>query len=385
MKFGASGLTGPPPCCTGTTQAAIGRNQQVIRTPKPYHLLFRRRLLVMIALLSPALGGLPTGAAARDLAVVLNDGFAPTALSEAYIRPFTETTGSKIDTPRWEGGLPSLRARLDAQPPWDVVVLNGAELLGACEAGLVEKLDWAALGGRERLVAGGATDCGLGVAMRGTILSWDRDKLQGMPGWPEFWDVVKLPGKRGLRRHPRSTLEFALLADGVPLGEVYRVLRTEAGVDRAFRRLDQLRPYLVWWQDEVEAARLLASGEVLMTSAPSAVVADANRLDGRNFAMQWAGGITGIASLAVIKASPNLAEAMKFLAFAGEARVQAALPALIPMGPLAKGALDALPPEVQATLPSSPPALAVTLANDEAFWRDNLVKLTQRFDAWLPR
>src|SRR6185437_16888291 len=100
-----------------------------------------------------------------------------------------------------------------------------------------------------------------------TVLAWDKDKLPITPTWSDFWDVAKYPGKRGLRRGVRGNLEFALIADGVAPGDVYKVLGTSDGVDRAFRKLDQLKPYIVWWHDGAEAAHILASGDVLMTSA----------------------------------------------------------------------------------------------------------------------
>jgi len=197
--------------------------------------------------------------------------------------------------------------------------------------------------------------------------------------------VVKLPGRRGLRKQVRGTLEVALMADGVAPGEVYRQLRTEAGVERAFRKLEQLRPYLVWWQDEVEAARLLASGEVLMTSAPSAGIAEAVRQDGRRLAVQWTGAITSVAALAILRGTPNASQAARLLSFAADPKVQAALPALAPLGPLARGALEGVAPELQGLLPTGAAAMSVAVAADEAFWRDNLARLSQRFDAWLPR
>ena len=79
-------------------------------------------------------------------------------------------------------------------------------------------------------------------------------QIPGHPGWADFWDVAKYPGKRGLRRSAETNLEFALLADGVAPGDVYKTLRTSEGVDRAFRKLDQLKPYIVWWQIERRGA-----------------------------------------------------------------------------------------------------------------------------------
>lgn len=39
-------------------------------------------------------------------------------------------------------------------------------------------------------------------------------------------------------------LEFALLADGVKVEDVYRVLSTPAGVERAFAKLSELKPHI---------------------------------------------------------------------------------------------------------------------------------------------
>ena len=378
---------------TGYFQQVI-RDGKLLRQPSSCARKTPRRALLALALATvlvlgqlpgPALGQLPGPATTRGLTVALHDALAPAALREAIIRPFAEATAIATDTQSWQGGPATLRTRLEAQPGWDVLTLTGAELLAGCEAGLLEKLDWPPLGGRERLLQGGASECGLGFGLRALVLAWDRDKLQGSPGWAEFGDVVKLPGRRGLRRQPRGTLEVALMADGVPPGEVYRLLRTEPGVERAFRRLEQLRPYIVWWQDEIEAARLLATGEVLMTTAPAAAIAEAIRTDGRAFALQWSGALTGVAALAIVRGTPNPAAAARLLAFAAEPRHQAALATLSALGPLARGALEAMTPEAIALLSSAPAAQAASLPADEAFWRDNVAKLTQRFDAWLPR
>ena len=339
--------------------------------------MIARALLLLLLAAAPA--------RAADLTVALHDGLAPAALRAALVRPFAESSGLAIDLQPWEGGLPTLRARIDGPGGWDVISLTGAEALAGCEGGMLEKLDWAALGGRDRLLPGGAGDCMAGVALRGLVLAWDRDKLPGAPGWAEFGDVVKHPGRRGLRRQPRGTLEIVLMADGVPAAEVYRTLRTEAGVERAFRKLEQLRPYLVWWQDEVEAARLLASGEVLMTSAPATGIAEAVRADGRNLALQWAGAVTSSIGLAIPRGAANPAPALRLLAEATQPRAQSALPALAQLGPLARGAAEAAPPELAGFLATTPAALAAALPADEAFWRDNLPRLAQRFDAWLPR
>jgi len=309
--------------------------------------------------------------------VALRAGGPAQVLQQVVLTPFT-ATGTKLDVLTRPPGLEALSAGAAA---WDVVQISGPGVLAACAAGDLEKLDWAAMGGRDRMLAQGATDCGLGAYADAIVLSWDRNKFQGSPTWQDFWDIAKVPGKRGLRRSPRGTLEIALLADGVAPADVYHTLASKDGVERAFRRLDQLSPYVVWWTPgDHDALQMLASGEVLMTSAPSSAVVLANRTGGRSFGVQWNGGLVQADYWAIVKGSANLADAQRFLAFAGDAKVQAALPEAGALGGLAKGANAGLPPELLAV---SPTANAGTLFIDDAFWRDNGDKLAQRFDAWL--
>jgi putative spermidine/putrescine transport system substrate-binding protein len=319
----------------------------------------------------------PAAARAHDLTIVLAADGPVQALRQVYVTPFADT-GVKVEAPTRPAGPVALRTDAAA---WDVVQVSGAELQPSCQAGLLAKLDWPALGGRDRLSAPGATECGLGAFTSATVLAWDRGKFQGMPTWQDFWDIARVPGKRGLRRSPRGTLEIALLGDGVAPGEVYRTLRSDDGADRAFRRLTQLSPYIVWWSPGGrDALQLLDSGEVLMTSASSSAIGLANRRGGHSFGVQWSGGLAEVEYWAIVKGAANLAEAQRFLAFAGDPKVQAKLAEAGALGGLAKGANDGLPPDLLA---ASPTANAGTLFIDEAFWRDNADKLQARFDAWL--
>lgn len=111
--------------------------------------------------------------------------------------------------------------------------------------------------------------CGIQAGEESLVLAWDRGRLgDSAPNWADFWDIARHPGKRALRLDPRGTLEIALMADGVGPGDVYAVLSSPSGVDRAFRKLDQLRPYLIWWRNPEEATRIMNSGAVLMLSTP---------------------------------------------------------------------------------------------------------------------
>ena len=269
-----------------------------------------------------------------------------------------------------------------ADAAWDLVLVDTDELSTGCGEGLFEKLDWSAIGGKDHYVPQAASDCGLGAVIVNTALAWDKDKLPVAPSWSDFWDVAKYPGKRGLRKGVRGNLEFALMADGVSPGDVYKTLSTTEGVDRAFRKLDQLKPYIEWWSGETEAARLLSSGDVLMTSAPSGQIAMMAEHEHKNFGLQFAASLFELQSWVIMKGSPSLRMAQQFLYFTGMPAIEVRLLERSGNAGLAKGLNESLSPGLAAISAGNPTNLAAGLRSDTAFWHDNFAKLRQRFDTW---
>ena len=140
----------------------------------------------------------------------------------------------------------------------------------------------------------------------------------------------------------------------------------------------------MWWHTPAEALNILRTGEALMTSAPAPAVAAANR-QGWQVAMQPLGGLVETRYFAVAKDSPNMADALKLLAFSAEPKRQALLAGQGAWGGVAKGANDGLTPEELARSPSAPAALAAELPLDTQFWAENEQKLTARFDAMVAK
>ncbi len=323
-------------------------------------------------------------ALARDLTVVVRGEATPSPLRQTVMAPFSAATGIPVQLESWDGGLDTLRSQLKAADnAWDVVAVNADELSTGCGEGLFEKLDWSAIGGKDHYLPQGVSDCGVGAALTTLVLAWDRDKFPVAPGWSDFWDVAKYPGKRGLFKGVRGNLEFALIADGVSPPDVYKVLASSEGVDRAFRKLDQLKPYIVWWSNGAEAAHILSSGDVLMTTAQSGRIVMADRTEHRNFGIQWNAGLYQVESWAIAKGSPDLRQAEQLLYFAGMPAVEARLFEATGIGGLAKGTNDEIAPEMQSLSPTAPANLGAAVRFDTGFWHDNQAKLQQRFDTWL--
>jgi putative spermidine/putrescine transport system substrate-binding protein len=343
-----------------------------------------RTLLAAVVLLSVlALASPLTFAGSNDLTIVTRDESLQRTIQFAYVQTYTSITGTPVAQENWEGGIDVLRAQVKATDnPWDLVLVDPDELSTGCGEGLFEKLDWSAIGGKDHYMPQAVSDCGLGAVIANAVLAWDKDKLPVAPSWSDFWDVAKYPGKRGLRKGVRGNLEFALMADGVAPGDVYKTLSTADGVDRAFRKLDQLKPYIEWWSTEPEAAHILASGDVLMTSAPSGQIAVLAQQDHRNFGVQFAGSLFEVQSWVIIKGSASIRNAQQFLYLTGMPALEARLLQRGGDGGLAKGLNDGLSVELAAVSPSNPSNLAAGLRIDAGFWRDNLAKLRQRFDSW---
>ena len=103
----------------------------------------------------------------------------------------------------------------------------------------------------------------------------------------DLFDLKKFPGKRALQKDPFVNLEWALIADGVAVKDVYKVLGTPEGVDRAFKKLDTIKKDVIWWEAGAQPPQLLADGSVVMTSSWNGRIYDANKNSGKHFEIMW--------------------------------------------------------------------------------------------------
>jgi putative spermidine/putrescine transport system substrate-binding protein len=289
-------------------------------------------------------------------------------LRRLLLQPYATATGTELPALSWKGadGLEALIAEHGA----DLILLDATKLADLCRTREISKLDWTALD-RARAAPGSASDCGAGAYLAETALAWDKARFPGTPAWSDFWDIARHPGRRGLESQARGTLEIALLADGVSAPDIYRTLRTQDGLDRAFRKLDQIKPYIVWWDQPAQAADLLASGKALLTSAPVDTMTQAAASHpGLGFSAE--GGLASWFSWAVPQAAPHPAASRVALVIAADPARQADLARATGLGPANTLAFDLLPPQAK-------PALVI----DDGFWAENGAKIQARFAAWM--
>ncbi len=348
-----------------------------------------KKSLKYTSILATALAGaalLAIPAVARPLTVVSWGGAYQAAQKKVYFEPFMKASGVNMIDESWDGGIGVLRSKVEGgtDSGWDVVQVESEELQAGCDEGLFKPLDWSKIGGKNSYIDAAVNDCGVGAIVYDFVLGYDKDKIKDAPkSWADFFDMKKYPGKRGLRQGPKTNLEIALMADGVAPGDVYKVLATPEGVDRAFKKLDEIKKDVVWWKAGAQPPQLLASGEVAMTSVYNGRIDAANHDDHRNFGIQWNGGLYTIDSWVILKTSPNVDDAYKYLDFVGKAENQAKLPEAIAYGVTNKAATPLIDKARLPDLPTAPENFANVVHISDAFWLENIDKLNERFNTWV--
>ena len=225
--------------------------------------------------------------------------------------------------------------------------------------------------------------CGVPAMLWAKVLSYDSKRLpDGPKSWADFWDTKRWPGKRALRKQAKQTLEIALMADGVPAAEVYKLLATKAGQDRAFAKLDQIKKDVQWWEAGAQPIEWLASGAVVMASAYNGRIDAANK-EGRSLAMVWKNQVYGPTDWVVVKGSPNKAKALALIDYMSAPAQQKLFAETIPYGPANPKAQALLSKAVLDKLPNAPQNIDQPLLQNTAFWADHLDELQQRFAKWV--
>ncbi len=336
--------------------------------------------------LAMGLGAALVGAAHADagrLTVVGAGGVLQDAERKAFFEPFAKASGVAVTEDSYAGQMAKVRAMVaSGSVSWDVMQVEQNTMLSGCAEGLFEPLDWAKFGKREEFLPVAYSECGVGAFVWSMVPSYDRTRLADGPrNWADFWNVEKWPGKRGFRQTAKMTLEIALLADGVAPGEVYKVLATRAGQDRAFAKLDQIKSQILWWTTGAESVERLASGDVVATAAFNGRISAANAT-GKDFALLWDGQVYGIDYWGIVKGAPNRDNAEKFIAFASSPAAQAQFPRYITYGVTNLKAIAAIDAGLARQLPTTPENLKTAVALDSEFWADNGEALEARFATW---
>jgi len=351
-----------------------------------------------------AVSALLAGAATAGTITVVSWGGAYTKSQvEAYHKPWMAKTGNKIISEDYNGGLSEVKSQVEAgNVTWDLVDVEMSDAVRGCDEGLLEPIDPSILPpapdgtpATEDFIPGAITDCGVANIVWSTIYAYDTTKFKGDNApktIADFFDTKKFPGKRGLRKTPKANLEMALAADGVPSDQIYKVLGTPEGVDRAFAKLDQIKNDVVWWEAGAQPPQLLADGEVAMTTAYNGRIFNAVAAEKKPFKIIWDAQIFDFDVWVIPKGAPHKDLAMDFLAFSTATQQLANQASWISYGPARKSASKLVStfhnnPNLQMgpQMPTAPENFKTAIQNDFLFWADHQDELNDRFNAWLAK
>lgn len=308
------------------------------------------------------------------------------ALRDAYWTPFAKATGLTVveDTRPLP---PRIKAMVDTgKVDWDIVDLTDAQYMEVHKLGGFEPIDYAKLDAESlKLIdkKGQKADAvmhqmaSVGLAYRTDVFKTDKPK-----SWADFWDVKKFPGPRALGAPigagAYGTLEAALLADGVALDKLYPL-----DVDRAFRKLDQIKPHVkVWWREGTQSQQLIRDGEVDMMSIWNARASELKQ-QGVPVEVVWNGAVRSTSTWSVLKGAPNRKLAWELIAYASQAKPQAEFNTRLFYGPIHPDAYAFIPKDIAVQLPTYEDNQAISVREDDQWEADRIVQIEQRFTQWL--
>ncbi|NVK36132.1 MAG: ABC transporter substrate-binding protein [Rhodobacteraceae bacterium] len=286
------------------------------------------------------------------------------AQSKALFEPAAKAMGITVNQESY-GGMSDVKLQVSTgQVTLDIVASGSGSAARAGAEGLLEELDYDVID-VSTFYPGLYSKYCLGGDVFSTVYAWNTETYgeDGPQSWADFWDVEKFPGSRAYRGKVAGALEPALMADGVAPEDVYEVLSSEEGIERALDKIRELRPHIdVFWSSGAQQAQLMKDGEVDMTTGWNGRFDNAKK-DGAKVAYSFNQALLDYDCFAMPKGAPHKDLAMKFLAEISKPEYQDDLPKYITYGPTNKAAYETgeIAPEVAAGLPSSPENAAMQL------------------------
>jgi len=354
-----------------------------------------------------AIGALVAGtvpaAADTSLTVVSWGGAYTESQVRAYHNPYMEQNPdiTIINDDGSANALAGLRAQSQAgNVTWDLVDMLPSDAQLACEEGLILPIDHDAMlapapdgtPASEDFLPGSLGDCFIPQIVYSTVLTFNTEMFpeDNQPSSiADLFDVENFPGRRALQDRPGTNLEWALYADGVHPDEIYDVLRTPEGVDRAFAKLDTIKDHLVFWTEGSQAPQLLADKEVAFSTGYNGRMFNAAEVEGQPFKIIWDGQVVEWDGWVVPAGGDNVDVVMDYLYWATDSQRLADQAKYISYGPARASSSDLVSThadlgiDMNPHMPTHPDNYETPIILDNEFWTDYGDELRERFASWM--
>lgn len=287
-------------------------------------------------------------------------------MRDVFALPFTEESGIPVsfDSTPLEGRV---KAMVDSGSViWDVMDLDAFSAIRLGKAGLLRPIDYTVVS-RDTL-PGSSFEYGVASYMNSNVLAYDKARFPdgGPQNWRDFWDVEKFPGKRALYKWAFGTIEAALLADGVPMDQLYPL-----DVPRALKKIGELKDHLILWDSGAESQQMLRSGDVVMANIWASRAHYLSEETDDRITFIWNEGIAFNQTWAVPKDNPAGDAVWQFIASTQIPERQFALLERMGVGPVTNQAIAQLPPALARINAGSPENMSLQILLNHEWWADN--------------
>lgn len=321
----------------------------------------------------------------------------------AYHEPYSAKTGVTIlNDESSPEAVAKLRAMNEAgSVTWDVVDVVASDAIRLCDEGLAEEIDAdsmlaAAPDGTPASKDFGellVSDCFIPQIVYSTTFGYRTDLVGSKP--PKsvcaVFDTKAYPGKRSLEKRPINNMEWALMCDGVAKKDVYKVLETEKGQNRALAKLDTIKDDVIWWSAGADTPQLLADGEVVMGSTYNGRLFSVIEEQKQPVAMLWDAQVFDLDGWIIPTglSDERKARAFDYILFATDTQRLADQAKYISYGPARKSSAPLvgkhadLGIEMAPHMPTDPENAKNTLLYNYEFWADYRDDIDAKFQAWL--
>lgn len=309
----------------------------------------------------------------------------------AYFKPFTQESGIEV-VAKDVLSLAQKKAMMETGTGGVDTFGHGiADVVVMSRNGWLEPVDYAAFRDQD-LAAIAQTDrhkFGLGFIYYAEIMAYRTDVFpegHRPTSWADYWNLAAFPGNRCFGDPSYNyAIEFAALADGVPMGKLYPL-----DVKRALASLSKIRSAIVSYYGKAGGlpAEQLHDKEVVLASAANGRVQDVINA-GSPVAIEWNQGMMYHTFYSVAKGAANRANAMKLLAYIARPEPQATFASLMPYGPTNAKAYELIAPTLAKTLPTYPAYREKMFLKNEEWWISdaspgvtNREMLIEAWNAW---
>jgi putative spermidine/putrescine transport system substrate-binding protein len=333
-----------------------------------------------LAGLAPAL--VPGRAAAqgkpKEIVMVNWGGDAVKHFYDAWGKPYEQDTGIKVAVDGTGPSAGKMKAMVQARNvTWDVCDSGSGTCLELGKQGIFDEFDYTVVDPK-KVPPGFAYKWGIANYLFSYVLAYDKAKFGNNPPktWADFWDVVKFPGKRTIRKDIQSPLEIALMADGVPADQkkIYPI-----DEKRGFDKLKQLKEHVVFWTSGAQSQELLRDGECSMgciwNTRATALFRDTNgRVD-----FTWNQGVLCPGVWVVPKGNPAGKAVYHFVASTQVPERQVVLLKAFGNGPANPAGAPLVPAELKRFNPGEPANAQVQLPIYAEWYGDNQGRALNQF------